>query len=146
MALTLLPRTTGKFSRSGLKVNNLRYKNETYIEKYLENTIVNVAYNPDNTSNVWLIENYCYIKFDLIEKRYADKKISEVEEMKKQKTKIIDSFKEQELQAEINLASSIEAIASSVNLYTNITVKDIKKHRKKESIYRHEDIMERRNG
>ena len=146
MALTLLPRTTGKFGRSGLKVNNLRYKNETYIEKYLENTIVNVAYNPDNASNVWLIENYCYIKFDLIEKRYADKKISEVEEMKKQKTKIIDSFKEQELQAEINLASSIEAIASSVNLYTNITVKDIKKHRKKESIYRHEDIMERRNG
>ena len=33
--LTLLPRTTGKFSRSGLKVNKMRYKHENFTEKYL---------------------------------------------------------------------------------------------------------------
>lgn len=146
MSLTLLPRTTGKFCRSGLKVNNLRYKNDSYVEKYLENTIVNVAYNPDNTSNIWVIENLCYIKFDLIEKRYANKKLIEVEKMKKQKTKLIDSFKEEELQSEVNLANAIEAIVSSISPCKNVVIKDIKKHRKKERINKHEDIMERRNG
>ena len=35
LMLTLLPRTTGKFSRSGLKVNKLRYHCEGYTEQYL---------------------------------------------------------------------------------------------------------------
>jgi putative transposase len=34
LVLTLLPRTTGKFSRSGLKVNKLRYHCEGYTEQY----------------------------------------------------------------------------------------------------------------
>ena len=60
---TLLPRTTGVFSRFGLKVNKMRYKNENYVEKYLVGGEVTVAYNPDNVSYVWLIENGCYIHF-----------------------------------------------------------------------------------
>ena len=35
LMLTLLPRTEGKFTRSGLIVNRVRYKNTNYAEKYL---------------------------------------------------------------------------------------------------------------
>lgn len=54
--LTLLPRTTGKFSRSGLKVNKMRYKHENFTEKYLVGGEVTVAYNPDDVTAVWLME------------------------------------------------------------------------------------------
>ena len=39
LMLTLLPRTTGKFTRSGLIVNRLRYKNSNYAEKYLSGAL-----------------------------------------------------------------------------------------------------------
>ena len=41
LVLTLLPRTEGKFSRFGLKVNKLRYHNEGYTEEYLKGIIQN---------------------------------------------------------------------------------------------------------
>lgn len=68
--LTLLPRTVGRFTRSGLKVNRIRYKNMNYTEKYLSGGDVSVAYNPDDVSCVWLMENGSYIPFELIENGY----------------------------------------------------------------------------
>lgn len=44
IVLTLLPRTTGKFSRFGLRVNKMRYKHENFTEKYLAGGEVTVAY------------------------------------------------------------------------------------------------------
>lgn len=66
LILMLLPRTTGTFYRNGLKVNKLRYKNDAYTEMYLKGGDVTVAYNPDDVSNVWIIENGKYILFELI--------------------------------------------------------------------------------
>lgn len=83
LILTLLPRTTGKFSRVGLKVNQMRYKNEDYTERYLTGGKVTVAYNPDDVTVVWLKENGSFIPFTLIESRYSGKKLAEVEHMKK---------------------------------------------------------------
>lgn len=51
--LTLMPRTTGKFTRTGLIVNNVRYKNKNFSEQYLSNKEVSVAYNPDDSGYVW---------------------------------------------------------------------------------------------
>lgn len=48
LILTLLPRIEGKFTRQGLKVNGIRYKNENYTEKYLAGGTVTVAYNPED--------------------------------------------------------------------------------------------------
>ena len=45
--MTLLPRTTGKFSRKGLKVNGMRYYAEGFTEEYLRGGTETVAYNPD---------------------------------------------------------------------------------------------------
>src|SRR5699024_1554478 len=56
LILTLLPRTTGKFSRYGLKVNKLRYHCDGFTERYLNGSSVTVAYNPEDVSSVWLLE------------------------------------------------------------------------------------------
>ena len=52
LTLTLLPRTTGKFTRSGLKVNKLRYHCEGYTERYLSGGDVTVTYNPEDVTSV----------------------------------------------------------------------------------------------
>lgn len=85
LILTLLPRTTGEFSRVGLKVNQMRYKNEDYTERYLTGGKVTVSYNPDDVTVVWLKENGSFIPFTLIESRYSGKNLAEVEHMKKGK-------------------------------------------------------------
>lgn len=114
LMLTLLPRTTGKFTRSGLIVNHVRYKNPNYAEKYLSGGNATVAYNPDNSSFVWLVDKGNFIEFELIENRYRSKKFSEIETMQTQKKEIIKSVQENNTQAKINLASHIEAIVSNV--------------------------------
>lgn len=57
IVLTLLPRTDGKFSRSGLQVNKLRYKchEHNYTEKYLSGGNITVAYNPDSVSTIMVL-------------------------------------------------------------------------------------------
>lgn len=74
----LMPRTTGRFTKFGLKVNCLRYKNENYAERYLKGGIVTIAYNPDDVNAVWLLENGKYIRFELIEGRFHGKCLTEV--------------------------------------------------------------------
>lgn len=71
LIMCLLPRTAGRFTRSGLKVNKLRYRHDNYTEKYLSGGEAMVAYNPEDVSYVWLIEeNGQYVRFDLIESRF----------------------------------------------------------------------------
>ena len=91
--LTLMPRTTGKFTRTGLIVNNVRYKNKNFSEQYLSNKEVSVAYNPDDSGYVWLIDNGEYIKFELIESRFQNKNFKEIEEMKSIKKDVIRCIK-----------------------------------------------------
>lgn len=79
---TLLPRTTGRFSRRGLTVNKLRYRHDTYAERFLRGGTAKVAYNPDDASAVWLIEDGEYVRFDLVESRFAGKDLLEVQSMK----------------------------------------------------------------
>jgi hypothetical protein len=56
LTLCLLPRTLGTYSRNGLAVNKMHYKNDAFKEKYLSGGDAIVAYDPDNTSFVWAIE------------------------------------------------------------------------------------------
>lgn len=75
LVLNLLPRTAGKFSRKGLVANKLRYKSDGFTERYLNGGTVTVAYNPDDVSEVWLIEKGVYSRFTLIESRFKGKGI-----------------------------------------------------------------------
>lgn len=141
--LTLLPRTTGKFSRSGLKVNNMRYKHENYTEKYLSGGEVTVAYNPEDVSFVWLIENGSFIRFELIESRYRDKNLSEVEILKESQKAIIKAAASENIQAKIDLASYIEMIASSVTSEGNTSIKGVRNNRQQEQARTHVDYVEK---
>lgn len=132
LILTLLPRTTGEFSRVGLKVNQMRYKNEDYTERYLTGGKVTVSYNPDDVTVVWLKENGSFIPFTLIESRYSGKKLAEVEHMKKGKKELVKKSVTENIQAQIHLAQSIEMIASSVKNHATTDIKECEGIRQRE--------------
>ena len=139
--LTLLPRTVGKFSRFGLKVNKMRYKHENFTEKYLVGGEVMVAYNPDDVSAVWLIDNGSYIRFDLIESRYRGEGLSDVEIMQRGQEELIKVATMDNMQAQINLVQSIEIIAASVNNPDKVDIKSIRNTRQREQAKNHIDYI-----
>ncbi len=142
--LTLMPRTTGKFTRTGLIVNNVRYKNKNFSEQYLSNKEVSVAYNPDDSGYVWLIDNGEYIKFELIESRFQNKNFKEIEEMKSIKKDIIRSVASEDLQARIGLGAYIETIANNSNR-SNSNLQDIGNNKIKEKQRIHKNYTEEVN-
>lgn len=142
--LTLMPRTTGKFTRTGLIVNNVRYKNKNFSEQYLSNKEVSVAYNPDDSGYVWLINNGEYIKFVLIESRFQNKNFKEIEEMKSIKKDIIRSVASEDLQARIGLGAYIETIANNSNR-SNSNLQDIVNNKIKEKQKIHKNYTEEVN-
>lgn len=135
--LTLLPRTTGKFSRFGLRVNKMRYKHENFTEKYLSGGEVTVAYNSDDVSAIWLIDNGSYIRFDLIESRYKGKELSDVEILQRGQKELVKAATADNIQAQIDLAQSIEIIAASVNNSDKVNVKSIRNTRQREQTKSH---------
>ena len=140
LILTLLPRTEGKFTRSGLIVNRVRYKNSNYAEKYLSGGNVTVSYNPDDSSSVWLVDKGNFIEFVLIESRYKNKSFSEIEIMQTEKKKIVKSVETSNIQAKINLASHIEAIVANVGS-SNGDLEVISQNYEREKIKAHVDCM-----
>ena len=141
LILTLLPRAEGKFTRQGLKVNGIRYKNENYTEKYLAGGTVTVSYNPEDVSCVWLLEKGSYIRFELIESRYRDKALSEVEKLRGDRKKIMKSISEENTQSKINLIHSIQTIVLSSVGNEKKTIKGIRENRKKEQMRTHQDYV-----
>lgn len=141
MILTLLPRTMGTFSRKGLKVNKMRYRHDGYTEKYLTGDKVTVAYNPDDVSFVWVIENGAYIRFDLIESRYCGKNLSDVETLQCKQKNIIQSVEAENTQAQIDLANHILTIAQNAVKHDNVSIKHTRETRQRERNKNHIDYM-----
>lgn len=141
LILSLLPRTTGKFSRKGLTVNKLRYKHENYTERYLNGGSVTVAYNPDDVSMIWLIENGTYIRFNLIEERYKGMDLSQVDTLKSEQKRIIKSATDTNRQAQIDLAEHIETIANASSRPNTSTLTGIRTTRKQEQNKTHINFM-----
>ena len=112
LVLTLLPRTPAKFTRKGLMANGIRYryKDGNYTQRYLSGDSATVAYNPEDVSQVWLLENGKYIPFELIESRFAHKSIETVVELKENQKEIAKEEERNSLQAQIDLVSHIEAV------------------------------------
>lgn len=139
LMLTLLPRTTGTFTRHGLKVNQMRYAQDGYTEEYLSGGTVTVAYNPDDVSCVWLIENGSYTRFDLIENRFAGKRLTTVQAMQTAQKAIIKDSVQDNLQAKIDLADHICTIASAAGSTGNTQIKSIRENRKRAQRKSHVD-------
>ena len=141
LMLTLLPRTTGKFSRSGLKVNKLRYHCEGYTERYLSGGDVTVAYNPEDVTSVWLLEDGGYTEFTIIESRYQGKDLTAVQELQDSQRTITKGAARDNLQAQINLAQHIETIAGNGAGRGDVHMKNICNTRRREQTKNHRDYM-----
>lgn len=144
LALTLLPRTTGIFSRRGLKVKTFRYRNDDYKEAYLQGGKCLVAYNPDNISRVWLLEKGSYVEFRLIDEICVDQSFAEAEKFAANKKELIQSERQNQLQNKIELYAFIETIRDQARAENTVTVdlKKITKTRQKETEKRHRDMGE----
>lgn len=138
---TLLPRTTGAFARNGLIVNKLRYRNDAYTERYLQGGKVTVAYNPDDVSTVWLLEESTFTPFELIEGRFRNSTTEEVETAKAQQKQMIRAAKTANMQAKINLMNAIDVIAASATKRADTRLHDIRSTRKMEKQRTHKDYM-----
>ena len=141
LMLVLLPRTTGKFSRSGLKVNKLRYHCEGYTEQYLSGGDVIVAYNPEDVTSVWVLEDGTYTEFTIIESRYEGKDLTTVQELQASQRTIAKGAVRDNLQAQINLAQHIEAIVGSGTGRGDVHMKNIRSTRRREQTKNHRDYM-----
>lgn len=138
---TLLPRAKAKFTRYGLKVNRMRYHCEGYIEQYLNGGEVTVAYNPDDVSEIWLIDNKGYVRFELIESRFKDKSLEEIKDMQSSQRELVNGVAEENLQAKIELANHIQAISGEKYSDGNVNVKGIKKVKNREKSKLHIDFV-----
>lgn len=141
LIFALLPRTIGKFSKKGLTVNGIRYRNDEFTEKYLNGGIATVAYNPDDISMVWLLEDGHYIAFELIESRFDGKSIKVAKSIKEQQKSIVKAAEHQNIQAKINLVRSISSVADSTINQSNASLKDIRNNRAKAQAETHIDYM-----
>lgn len=145
LLLCLLPRTRGVFKRNGLKVNNLRYKHRAYTELYLKSGEVTVAYNPEDVSSVWLIEeNGAYVRFEIIDSHFRGQDLSSVEQyMKVSKDRIREKL-EDNLQAKVSLSKNIDFIISET-ARSKASIKGIRKNREKEQELTHIDFLKEHN-
>lgn len=141
LLLTLLPRTTGIFSRNGLRVNQMRYAHDGYTEAYLKGGTATVAYNPDDVSCVWLIENGSYVLFNLVERRFNGKELSSTQAMQAAQRAIIKDATQGNLQAKIDLADHICTIANAANSPKKAQTKSIRENRKRAQRRTHTDYM-----
>lgn len=103
-----------------------------------------IAYNPEDVTSVWVIENGLYVEFILIESRFKGKDLVEIQEIQTSQRDIIKSAARDNLQAQINLAQHIEAIAGSVGTHKDIHMKNIRSTRKREQMKNHQDYMKER--
>lgn len=142
LVLTLLPRITAHFTRQGLKVNGLRYANEYFVEEYLQGKNVVVAFNPDNVNCVYLIENGTYITFELIEKRFKNKSLDKVQELKERQKRISKQERENTIQAEIDLSEHLLTIRNRVSLKGSSDTKNIRNNRKRAEVRNRIDLID----
>ena len=141
LLLCILPRTKGVFKRNGLNVNSLRYKHKTYTEMYLVGGDVTVAYNPEDVSYIWLIEeNGIYVKFELINSQFCGKDLSFVERYMESSKKLIAENTDDNLRAKVTLSKDIDFVISE-SVRPNVSTKNIRKNRQKEQELTHRDFV-----
>ena len=141
---TLLPRATGTFTRKGLRVHGLRYKHDDYTESYLSGGEVTVAYNPEDVTEVWILDNGQYVPFTLIESRFNGKSLDAVQTMQKARKQTVNAAAAENLQAQINLAEHIQVIAAK-GKQTDVGIKNIRSTRKREQARTHIDFVKEGN-
>ncbi len=139
LVLTLLPRTSAKFTRVGLKVNNLRYYADGFKEQFLAGGECVVAYNPDNCNSVWLVKkDGTFVEFSLIQTRFTDMSFDSVKQIQKKQKELVRDLTEDNYQAKIELMSFIETVSAKEQVETKI--KGVRTARQSAVRKNHKDI------
>lgn len=143
LIMTLLPRARAKFSRKGLMVFGLRYdsKERKFTEEYLSSKDAVVAYNPENTDTVYLLQNGRYIEFYLIESRFSGKSFGEAGQMFEKQRELVESALLENLQGRIDLVSNIEMVIQNTSRTENINLKNVREYKDKEKKKQHRDFV-----
>ena len=134
--LTLLPRGKAAFTKRGLVFNKLRYRADGYAERFLSGGDCLVAYNPEQTSHIWLIENDNYFEFTLIDKQYDNRSFVVACDDMVQSAGYIKSFESDSIQARISLMRDIESVADRCASRTNADLSSVRNTRRKEKTKR----------
>ena len=100
-----------------------------------------MAYNPDDVGCVWFIDHGTYVRFDLIEGRYAGKDLNGVRQAQESRKRLVRAAQEESLQARIDLADHIETIAGTVKRTGDTKLKNIRGNRSREQLRKHRDYM-----
>lgn len=137
---TTLPRATGRFTRTGLIVNRLRYSCKGFTEEFLKGGTTIVAYNPDDVTHVFLVERD-FKRFDLIETRFAGAKLSKVKESLTTQKEITKEHAEEALQGKIDLISHIQTIVKQGAVKPKESINLIRESKRIEKYARHIDIL-----
>ena len=90
---------------------------------------------------IWLIEDGTYTAFELIESRFMNASIEEVDDAKSHQRDLISAAKEANTQAQIDLMSAIDVIAAAATRRTDTHIQNIRHIRKKERGKAHIDYM-----
>lgn len=98
-----------------------------------------MAYDPDDVSHVWMIENGRYIRFELIESRFEGKDVDSVGEIQEKQRQMVKAQEHSKLQASVDLANHIQSIVSGAEGRKNQGIKGISKVRKKEEARTHKE-------
>ena len=92
-------------------------------------------------SEVWLLRDGQYIPFELIESRYRDKSLTEVQDFMGQKKELVKSVAAENLQAKVDLASHIQTIVQLATQNQITSTRDIRKNRTRERTRTHFDLV-----
>lgn len=145
--MILLPRAKAKFTRFGLSVNGLHYRNDDYKKEMLNGGTGIVAYSPEDSGRVYLIEDGRYTAFTLIEQRFSNKSLDEVQDIKEQQKSLVMECREDEIKSKIDLAVKIENLLGIAkkqmgsSATDNPCIKSIRQNRKKEQERNHFDVL-----
>lgn len=146
--MILLPRVKAKFTRFGLSVNGLHYRNDDYKKEMLNGGTGIVAYSPEDSGRVYLIDDGRYTAFTLIEQRFSNKSLDEVQDIKEQQKSLVMECREDEIKSKIDLAVKIENLLGIAkkqmgsSATDNPSIKSIRQNRKKEQERNHFDVLE----
>lgn len=105
---------------------------------------VTVAYNPEDVTEIWLLDDGQYVPFTLIESRFNGKTLAAVQTMQKAKKQTVNAAAAENLQAQIDLAEHIQVIASK-GKQTDVGIKNIRSTRKREQARTHVDFVKEGN-
>lgn len=141
--LLLMPRAAARFTRYGLKFNDLYYTNPEFEREFVQPTSksVTIAYNKNDNRTIYLIRESQYIQFTLTlaSQRYAGLSVFEMDVLMKYEKAVTKQAKEKQVSGSIQCSKNILAVRDSVARQSHNSAatkkKIVEETRKKEKDY-----------